>query len=275
MRNMWEKVNQGFHLARTHPGLVVLFFLYQWAWGFALYRFIGSAVIPLMQRYPGWELGGEVRGIFFAESELNLMKTDIMHAWLWILLLFIIGRMLFSPLWNAGVYYTLMQDGTRTRRPFLTGIRKLGRSFTLLYALRMVLTIIPLYWLLPWWKHLYLSIFNLQGLVWSLVPWLIVYFIYTGWLRLLFMYIQFGVMCEQPLSATLSVIVRQTLPIGGIAATLFLIFGCWGSMQFSTSMILAGFTAIALTHIHYLVSSFFQIWKIGAHYSLWRSQTPS
>ena len=133
---MLNRLKAGWKTAQRHPWIITMLFLYQFVWGFFLYRFVQSVVLPLLYRYPG-EVSPGAAQVFLVEGQFRLLKTDVTHFPLGVLLAIIIIRMILTPLFNAGIYYSIHHDEDKQIRPFITGVRTLGLSVRryLLYSI--------------------------------------------------------------------------------------------------------------------------------------------
>ncbi|RKN85733.1 hypothetical protein [Paenibacillus ginsengarvi] len=266
---MFGHLKNGFKTTASQTFVLLVLWMYHFAWGFVLLLYVKSIVDPLLHRFPGEHLATSASHLFMAEAQFRLMKTDISYAPLWLLLGFAGARMLLTPLLNAGVYYSLHNPHMNSGYRFFQGIRRLGRPFLGYYAAQTILTLAPLYWLYPivygaLGKHGdYLSL----GL--ALLPWVAGYALYGFLLRLVFMYIQLGKTSEQSLGQSLGLLLRKLPLIAAAAVTLLALSGIVTAAALSASLIWAGISAILLQQLFHIVSMMFKLWGIATQYHVY------
>ncbi len=137
---MKKHMTQGWKLAVKHFKLITMLFLYQLLWGFFLYRYIDSVVTPLLRRIPGAAPSEHASQVFVTEAQFLLFKTNLVMPYLWVLGAFFLARMIISPLFQAGLLYSInhrMQGESSGH--FLEGIRKSWKPIMLLYWVEAVL----------------------------------------------------------------------------------------------------------------------------------------
>lgn len=80
--------------------ILILLFIYRLLWGYFLYRFVRSAVIPVLLRYPDTHAGGSGLGrlLYYIEGQAALGADPGVQRWLWLLLGLSLLRLLLSPL---------------------------------------------------------------------------------------------------------------------------------------------------------------------------------
>lgn len=81
---MKTHMSQGWRLALKHFYLVLLLFVYQFIWGFFLYRMIDAIVAPLLRRLPVGAPGDDAMRHFLAEAQFQLFKTELATPYLWL-----------------------------------------------------------------------------------------------------------------------------------------------------------------------------------------------
>ena len=117
-------------------------------WGFILYRYVKSVVVPLLYRYPGAE-APDLAMLYWIEGEFRLLKTDLADPYLSAILAILAGRIrLRTPFINARLYHAVHQVSIDQWRAFITGITNYGEIFTL-YVLQMLISWAPLAWIIP------------------------------------------------------------------------------------------------------------------------------
>ncbi|WP_174807027.1 hypothetical protein [Paenibacillus elgii] len=266
---MWNRIKKGWVIAWHQPFAVFALFFYNLLWGVVLYKLIQSVVLPLLHRYPGGALPGESVRLFWVEGQFQLMKTDLIVPYLWTGLGLIGLRMLLHPALNAGVFYSLRHGELNAGYRFVAGIRKLFFPFLGLYALQLVLSIGPLYWLVPYAAKQFAVHASYISLGQALLPALALYAAYLFLLQLLFLFLQIGKTDGRSSLYTLLFAFRH-LPVIALAAlavaALSLVLA---AAVMVSSFWWAGFAALVLMQAYRLVQMFFKVWEIGTQYALW------
>lgn len=271
---MLNYIKAGWNTTRNHPWIISVLFLYQLIWGIFIFKFIQSIVLPLLHRYPGEELNETSLQIFLAESQFQLLKTDLAHSFLWIFLTLILVRMILTPLLNAGIYYSIHHPGTKQIGPFFQGIRAMGKPFAIIYSLQLLFLLSPLFGIYIYIKHIFVTqSHNYESLFLAVLPFLLGYLVYGSFIRLYFMFIQFGKVSHSSLFNTIKMTFRYLLPIMGISSLLMLFLGLISLISLSISMVWAGFLAVLIHQLYHLVKVLFKVWEISSQYQLWSSKT--
>ncbi|MDB5052864.1 MAG: hypothetical protein JWM44_914 [Bacilli bacterium] len=269
---MFKHIKEGWKTALKQPFVLLILFAYRLVWGFVLYSMVQSTVVPLLHRYPGIQVSGGQTQLFLAEGQFQLMKTDFIHSYLWLLLLLLLAKMVVTPLLNAGIYYSLRQTHLNSGYRFFKGIRELGVTFFFYYLIQMILTLAPLYNLLPKWGHLLLSSdYKSASIV--LLPYISIYLLYGYILHLSFMYLQFGKTWTRSWIGSLHLTVRRLFPIVGIS--LALIFGSFllAALSASVVWIWASFWTLILYQAYRFIQTLFDLWGISAQHQLYTTET--
>lgn len=265
---MLESMKVGLSVAVRRSLIIIMLFLYEMIWGFILYRFVSSIAVPILYRYPGAELPSWA-SLFWIEGEFRLLKTDMADTALMLLLAMLIGRMLITPLINAGVFYSVQHQSVEQRRAFMDGIRSLWKRFFLLYVLQMALTALPLIWLIPSAEQLiYSGEFTIPKLVDAALI-LTAYGLYIALLRLIFMYLQFASAAGETWSRALFIWMKRLFPLVGLSAAILIITIILQSALASASLLWAGLTALIIYQATPLLRVFCQIWEIASQHELW------
>lgn len=270
---MLRYVKSGFKTTVSQTFVLLVLWLYHFAWGFLLLMYVKSIVDPLMHRYPGGDLPPAASHLFLAEAQFRLMKTEISHAPLTLLLGLLAARMLLTPLLNAGVYYSLRHSGLNAGYRFLQGVRQLGKPFLAYYAVQMILTLAPLYWLYPVAKDAFLKHADYTSLGLALLPWIVGYLAYGFLLRLCFVYIQLGRTNEEGFGQSLWLFLRKMPVIFAAALTLLLLSGTVTAAAVSASLIWAGVSALILQQLFHIASMLFKLWSIATQYHVYAGDT--
>jgi hypothetical protein len=270
---MFTYIKEGFRASLRQPFPVLVLFLYRFIWGIALYKLSQSIVLPLLHRYPDGEGLGTQARLFLAEGQFVLFKTDVSHSTLWLLAGLLAVRMLITPLINAGLFYSLVHTQFNAGYRFVRGVAELGRSYALIYAVRMALTLIPLWWVLPHVRDAFFGAASYQHLLRELLPSGGVMLAYGFLLHLLFIHIQFGRAHSEPLSRSIGTAVRSLPLVLGIGALLLVVASLASLAVFGGSFLWAGFWALAVYQAYRLVQTLFSVWGIAAQHRLFSAKT--
>jgi hypothetical protein len=269
---MLSYVKQGWKSVLRLKSVLFILFVYQWAWGMFIYTHIKSVVIPALQRYPESDLSPASAYLYWAESHFRIMKTDMALQYLWIPLVILAIRMLIAPFINSGLYHTI-QCTEGSRREFLAGIKRLIKPFALLYALQMLLTLVPIYWLLAVSKDAFATHYSYESIMTAVAPYLVGYFLYVYIIKIIFVYIQLAIAANSRLSVSIQTLARHFLTILGLAAMIWIAAGAVSAVVISASMVWAGFLAVALHQLFYFVKVIFRVWEITTQYHYWNTKT--
>lgn len=266
---MWNRIKTGWTMACQEPFAVFALFVYHLIWGVALYKLIQSIVLPLLHRYPGNDLPATASQLFWVEGHFQIMKTNLLEPYLWWGLLLLSLRMLLHPILNAGVYYSLRHRELNAGYRFVEGIRKLSLPFLGLYVVQLVLTLSPLYWLVPYTIEQYGQQASYVSLGKALAPALAAYIIYWFVLQLLFLFLQIGKTEGRSAAYTLLFVIRHlpvivlaALAVTGIALAVL-------AAVMASAFLWAGFLALIGFQAYRLAQMFFKIWAISTQYALW------
>ncbi|MBP1153425.1 MULTISPECIES: hypothetical protein [unclassified Paenibacillus] len=266
---MWNWIKTGWTMAWQQPFAVFALFVYNLIWGIALYKLIQSVVLPLLHRYPGNDLPVTASQLFWVEGHFQIMKTDLLEPYLWWGLLLLILRMLLHPMLNAGVYYSLRHRELNAGYRFVEGVRTLALPFLGLYVIQLVLTLLPLYWLIPYTMEQYGQQASYVSLGKALAPALAAYIIYWFVLQLLFLFLQIGKTEGKSVVYTLLFVIRH-LPVIMLAALAVTgITLAVSAAVMASAFFWAGFLALIGLQAYRLAQMFFKIWAIGTQYALW------
>ncbi|PYE42740.1 hypothetical protein HUB98_17600 [Paenibacillus barcinonensis] len=274
---MKGKIREGWFLVRQHMFIAALLFIYQLIWGYFIYRLIQSAVVPLLLRYPTEDAGELSTLLFKMESQLSLSGPEV-QRYLWILGGMLLLRMLISPLFQAGLLYSLQHfNASEERIPFVRGIKQLWKPMLLLHTVRTLLLVLPGYWLIPKLYSILMDSFHSLHLLLPALPYAAGWIIY-GWIvHHTMLYMQFGASAsegEGGIHGTfkgLWIAVRRIFMIIGIALMLglihLLIFGAFTS----ASWFLTGLAGLILQQSYPLARSLLSLWKVCTHFRVWQS----
>jgi hypothetical protein len=265
---MIRYIKEGFRTARSQTFVLLFMWLYQFLWGYALLLFVRSITVPLLHRYPGEHLPSGTSQLFLAEAQFRLMKTDISHSYLWLLLAFAAARMLITPVLNAGIYYSIHHPELNTGYRFFEGIRRLGKPFFGLYLVQLIFMLAPLYWIFPIVQKALFTHSDAMQLAMSLLPWLAAYAGYGYLVHLCFMYLLLGRTTDKSIGASLLLFARK-IP-AAVAVSLFLLF-LWGiaaAASLSVSLLWAGISALFLQQLFHFLKLGFRLLHVSSQYHL-------
>lgn len=253
----------------NQPFAVIALFLYRFIWGFTLYVLVKSVVEPLMYRFPDQNADPSQFRLFLAETQFQLLKTDLIMPYLWLLLGLLAARMLLTPFLNAGLYYSVAHTELNPGYRFFKGMKELGRSYFLYYLLQTALILVPLYLLLvPAMKKAWTSGTSYESILLAALPWIGGALAYCFLIKLLVMYLQFGRLGKQAMLPTLGVFLKCLAPMLMIALTVLAISFASSVVVLSASYIWAGFWALVLYQLYRLVETFFDVWAVTSQHAL-------
>lgn len=270
---MWQLLKNGFVQAWGQPFSVCLLFIYNLLWGVLVYAIIRSIVVPLLHRYPGPEIPRDAVQLFWLEGQFQIMKTDLIYPYLWWGLALLLVRLLFTPLLSAGVYYSLEHMELNAGYRFMRGIRKLAASFTLLYAIQIVMVLVPLYLLTPKLMEAYGTHHSLTAIAWQMSPWAGGYLAYLFLLQTMFMYMQFGLASGRSPVWSLRLLIRNLLPVLLLAVITLVFTFAITAMVMASAMLWAGFAALVGIQAYRLLQVFGKMWMITSQHALWNAKS--
>ncbi|MFF2890243.1 hypothetical protein [Paenibacillus sp. NPDC057967] len=264
---MKQNMLQGWRLAFRHLNLVILLFLYQLLWGFLVYRTIDDTVSPLLRRFPASAPTEQAVQSFLAEAQFQLFKTDLITPYLWLLGGLFLARMLLTPLFNAGLLYSLHHqydrgEGTR----ILEGIRKTWKPIMLLYWISSALMLAPAWWFLPKWIDALRHGLS-PAFLSAVAPGAAVWLLWIALVHLLFLSMQFGAVSGEGVFPALWRSVRRFLPYAAISLLMWGIVALLGLAITSMSMIWAGLFALIVHQGYPLVQTLLRVWTIASQYN--------
>lgn len=270
---MKQYMKQGWRLTMKHSHILIVLFLYQLLYGFFLYRFINSVVVPLLHRYPGNLPSEYSANLFWAESEFQLIKTDLIHPYLWTLLIIAILRLTVSPLLNAGLFFSLhhvSQHADENSR-FTEGIRRKWKPMLLYCWTGTIMAVAPAFWLLPPALGALINSGPSHELVLKLLPWGTGWLLWIVFLHIITLSLQFGSANGLKASSSISRILKSFLPMLLLTLTLWVITGAVGMVATGVEMVWAGILALILHQAYYLVRTIFRVWTVASQYASWES----
>lgn len=269
---MFIYMKDGFRSAMRQPFPVLVLFLYRFGWGIGLYKLVQSVILPLLHRYPEQAGLASQNQLFLAEGQFVLLKTSISHSYFWLLLALLLIRMIGTPLFNAGLFFSLSHTEYNAGYRFVRGIAELWRSFTLLYLLRMALTLAPLWWVLPKVKASFFTAASYSDLVKDALPLAAIMLGYGFLLHLLFLYIQFGKARSDSLGRSVGTAIRCLPLMLGTAVLILLAAALCSLAVLTSSVIWAGFWMLVVYQGYRFFQTLFSVWGIAAQHELYAAK---
>ncbi|AIQ26869.1 hypothetical protein P40081_00520 [Paenibacillus sp. FSL P4-0081] len=256
--------------------ILILLFIYRLFWGYFMYKFIKSAVVPVLLRYPDANAGGSSIGrlLYYIEGQAALHTDPDVRQWLWLLLALTLLRLLLSPFIRAGLLHELHQERAGERGLFFfPGMKRYGLPVLLFSLVEWALALLPLYWLLPKMYRLLLNGILDYPLLLTLVPYVLGWLVYLFLIRKLLLYMQFGYTAGTGMFTSLLVCLKVLLHSIGIsviigAGSLLTLILCSAAALFCP-----GLPALFLRQAAPLPSTLFKMWGIAAQYHLWSSKS--
>jgi len=269
---MFHYVKTGWIAATKQPFIMLILFIYRLGWGLLLYGLIQSVIVPLLHRYPLSNASAGQMQLFYAEGQFRLLNTPLIHPISWVLFILLCVRMALTPLFNAGIYFSLQQTHLNGGYRFFKGIRQLGKAFVCYYVAQTVIVLSPLYWLIPHWAEMLINSDSLQSAAMSILPELLVYLMFGSIIYLVFMYLQFGIAQSCPWHRSLVVILGNLIPIAGIWLILFIVLLILSLLSVTAIWIWAGFWTLLLYQIYRFALTFLNLWGISAQFMLFSAK---
>lgn len=272
------KINmmQGWRLAYKHLNIIILLFLYQLLWGFLVYRSIDNTVAPLLRRFPAAASSESAVQSFLAEAQFQLFKTDLVNPYLWLLGGLFLFRMLLTPIFNAGLYYSIHHQnenrgdgGTR----ILEGIRKTWKPVMLLYWASCVLMLAPAWWLVPKWVDALRYNGAPESLLTAVAPGAAMWLVWIAIVHLLFLSMQFGAVSGDGIFHTLWRSIRRFFSYAAISLLMWGIAALLGLAVTSMSLVWAGLFALIAHQGYPLIQTLLRVWTIAAQFNSLKSET--
>lgn len=264
---MLKYAKQGWNAAVQQPFVVVTLFLYRFAWGFLLYELVKKIIIPLQYRYPG-EASPERVKLFMAEAQFQLFKTELVHPYLWLLLILLLFKMVLTPLLHSAVCYSLEHTRLNYGYRFFKGIKELAKPFYLIYLVQLIAVLSPLYWIIPIIAQLLEKAQSYQELLLHTLPWIGGWLVYSSLIKILLLYIQLAYTCSISWSRALTCLFRSFLLVIGTALFIWGIGVLIGAAVLSAVFVWAGFWLLVVYQLFRFAESFLSVWRITAQHQL-------
>lgn len=272
---MRTSITRGWQSMKEQSYILILLFIYRLLWGYFLYGFVRSAIVPILQLYPDSDAGGSEIGrlLYLIEGQASLHSDPAIRGWLWMLVGLIILRLLLSPFIRAGLLHELHQEREGKRGLFFfPGMRLYGLPVLIFSIIEWVLALLPIYWFAPVIYELLLSSIVDSSFLLQFAPYLLIWLIYVFILRLFLLYMQFGYTSGTGMFSSLFICFKSLVPAIGISlvlgtGSLLLLLVCGLSGIFWP-----GLPALLIRQISPLPFTLFKMWTLSGQYHLWRSK---
>ncbi|OUM94783.1 MAG: hypothetical protein A9Z00_01030 [Thermobacillus sp. ZCTH02-B1] len=269
---MKSHVINGWNRTVRHAGVIVLLFVYQFLWGFFLYRAIDGVLVPFLKRYPDPLAAWGAVELFLAEAQFRIMKTDLLMPYGLALLGLLAARVLLTPFINAGLFHSLQHATKESGTTFLAGIRAAWKRVALIYAAELALIFAPLAWLLPLARRAFFASDGWSELFRTLLPALAAWLLWFLLVRLVSVGMQFGAAAGDGVLPSLSVTFRSLPAAAASALAVWAIGAAAGLVSAAVSMVWAGLFALILHQVQPFFRTWFKVWTYAAQYEAWNSK---
>jgi hypothetical protein len=263
---MLRYLKDGFRTTASQYFLLIVLWMYQFAWGLLLLIFVKNIVVPLMHRYPSGHMPSSAVQLFLAEGEFQLMKTGVSHPYLWTLCAIIFVRMALTPMINAGIFYSIHNTHLNAGYRFFKGVKELSGTFSLYYLLQVLLTAAPIYWIYPIAQKALQTQSSYETLAVALLPWILGLFAYGYLIHLIILYLMLGKTTQAPALDTIGILIRRFPIILVIAGMLLLLSGALTALTLSASLLWAGLSALILHQMFHVLKMLFKLWAVSTQY---------
>jgi hypothetical protein len=266
-------LGKGWKLTLRHKYVSILLFLYQLLWGIILFRYVDTIVTNILSRYPSLHPNNGAVTLFVIEAEFRLLRTDLPDPYLWMLGGLLLARMLVTPLFHAGLYYSFQQaDATDNHRQthVLAGIRKTWRSIALLYVGEKILILLPVLWLLPLARKQFYSALSAESWLFSMLPYAAAWLAWGLVIHLLFLGMQFGATGEVGIVKGLRQALVRSWPLLVVTLTLAGIGLAASALVSFVTIVWSGFVAVLLHQAFHLFRTLLSIWTAASQLAAWR-----
>lgn len=265
-------VINGWNRTVRHFGIIVVLFVYQFLWGFFLYRAIDGVLVPFLKRYPDPLAAKGAVELFLIEAQFRIMKTDLLAPYGLTLAGLLAVRMLLTPVINAGLFHSLQHATKERGTTFLAGIRSAWKRIAFIYAAELALILTPLAWLLPIARRAFFASDGWDDLFRTLLPAASAWLLWCLLVRLVSLGMQFGAAAGDGVLPSLSVTIRSLPAAAAAALTVWAIGAAAGLVSTAVSMVWAGLLAIILHQAQPFFRTWFKVWTYAAQYEAWRSK---
>ena len=258
---------QGWASVKDQFYVVILLFLYRLLWGYALFRVVKAVVMPMLLRYPDPAPSELSKLLYFFEGEMALAQGHYIYPFAWVLAGMLLLRMILTPLIYAGIFHNLHQEAAGERGLFLfQGMRRFWKPAALFYAAKLVLTLVPVFWVIPSILPSVLDAVREPKSLFGALPYLAGWIIYSGLVHLVLLHMQFAVTGGRSLLKTIGLLLRRfgvvislSLAINGGSLLVLL-------MLSGLSLWWAGLVGLIIQQAAYFAGCLFQLWGVASQY---------
>lgn len=269
---MSHPLRQGWRITRQHFKINVLLFLYQALWGFLLFRTIDQITSPLLLRYPSVANSAEALQLYWIEIEFQLLKTDILLPYILTFILLLVLRMLITPVWQSGIFYSAhaMCNGEQ-RSNFRKGISTCWKPMMLLYWIKSLLILTPLLWilsplLLEENKALALqAVLGTSSWIWA------VFLLWAALISVISYMIQLGIGAELTLVKAATSSLKHIGKVVLLGIIMMALYGVISLSIHALSILWVTFISFLLYQLLPLIRSTCDIWLVSSQYSAIKS----
>lgn len=264
-------IHAGWTWCKSHIYIWVMHFLYQLLWGFFLYRFLESLIVPLLHRYPNPAPTELSTQLFMMESQFLLTKTNYVTPYLWAIVGFIAVRMMFTPLIQAGTYYAMAHHRNDSGLTFFRGIAASWKKMSLIYILETLVLLAPAYWIIPYLATKLSSSLGWQALLTGVLP-VVIGWVIGGWIvHHLFLFWQFGVSSDTSFIQSLKLGCIRALPVLGISLIFMGVSLLSSILVTAAAMFWTGMTALILQQAFPALRALLKLWSLSSRYHAWEN----
>lgn len=265
-------LKKGWRRTVQHYRIIAFLFVYQFAWGFLLYRAADGVLVPLLKRYPDPLAAQGAVQLFFVEAQFRIMKTDLLVPYGWALAGLFAARLVLTPVINAGLFHSLKHATPERGTTFFAGIRAVWKRIAAIYAAELVLIFTPLAWLVPHARRALSESAGWAELGWAVLPAAALWLIWCLLIRLISLGMQFGAASGDGLLPALSVTVRSLPPVMAATLSVWAIGAAAGLVSSAVSMVWAGLLALILHQAQHFFRTWFKVWTHASQLEAWQSK---
>ncbi|AWB42864.1 hypothetical protein DCC85_00495 [Paenibacillus sp. CAA11] len=266
-------IKQGLGSAKRQIAVAILLFLYQLLWGVFLYRIVDSVIAPALRRYPESEVGQLSRLLYLIEGQHELQTSSDVKLVLGLIAGMFLFRLILTPLIRAGIYNGLLGEADEEGAGwlFFQGMRKCWKPVAILYAIELLLILIPSIWLLPELYSLLPGL--LQGTTGAMLKFGVILASLGIWSYLVkqgLLYVTFGWLSQTGIAPSLMQYVRKLPAVLAVSCILGAAALLAAGMFSTAAWIWTGLIGLILQQSYPFIRSFFRIWSVSSQYHLWK-----
>jgi hypothetical protein len=266
---MYPIILQGWRSLGNHLFLIVLLSIYNLSFNVWLYKRLQDLLLPYILRYPTMELPAKALHLYLMELQLELWQwlgQSIEFRFIFILLLL---RIVLSPIWQAGMYYSIVHADLPSGYRFVTGVKSYSFKFICVHLVQWILFIVPLIGLILGWIKPFIH-FNIHAILSiDVAIYWVIFMLYIGAVKTCFMYIQFALITSSCIRHTAWKCICKCTPIAVLVFIfLCLRFGFVEAQSFVTNTF-PGWIAMTVFMTSSCVYAMLKIWSVATHHLYW------